>query len=134
MSVLVARYCSLCLPHGYLCPCPMLLRSLSTAHISLSLSNASALLFYHVYIYIYLYIYIYICPCRMLVRSLSNGARQGKQQCATRTIFDLLKKKFNFLHTRFSRTKHTWKESGEPNYKGEYKKVRKLFFLIMFFS
>ena len=31
----------------------------------------------------------------------SNDERQGKQQCAKRTYFDLLKKKFNFLYTCF---------------------------------
>ena len=73
-----------------------------------------------------------ICVSK-LVRSLSNDTRQRKQQCATRTLFDLLKKNSTF-YTRFSRTKHTQKESGEPNFNEAYKKVRKLFLLIRFFS
>ena len=50
---------------------------------------------------------IYVRPYRTLVLSLSNNARQGKQQCATETSIDLLKKKFNFSHNRFSRAKYT---------------------------
>ena len=136
MSVLVARYCSPCLPRLYVCPCRMLLRSLSTEPISLSLSHAVALLVCRAYIClslshaIALLVYhahvsvlvahccslclscLYVCPCRTLVLSLSTDARQGKQQCATRTAFDLLKKKFSFWHTRFSRTKHTERKRG----------------------
>ena len=114
VSVLLARCCSLCLPQQCVYPCRTLLLPLSTAVICLFLLHAVSLFVYRGYMsvlvsrYCYLCLpRLYVCPCCTLLLSLFNDARQGKQQCARRTTFDLLKKKFNFLHTRFSRTKHT---------------------------
>ena len=115
--------------------------SLPTMQICLSLSYTIALRIYRANMSVLVALccspcltHRYVCPCRTLLLSLSNDTRKGKQQCAKRTSFDLLKKKFNFLHTRYSRTKRTWKESEKPNFKDAYKKVGKLFRLIRFFS
>ena len=96
---------------GTLCPCRTLLISLSTAATRLSLSHATVLLVYRGNMAVLVARCcsscpprLYDCPCRTLMLSLTNDARQGKQQCAWRKTFDLLKKKFNLLHTRFQNT------------------------------
>ena len=109
MSLSVIHCCSLCLPREYVCPCRTQLLSLSIAWICLSLSHAVAL--------------VYRAHMSVLV---ANSVRQGRSPIYWR-------KNSTFYTHVFLRTKHTQKESGEPNSKEAYKKVRKLHFLIRFF-